>query len=473
MLGINLDRASSAPLSRQIHDHICRLILEAHLAAGDPLPSTRELARSLGVSRNTVTEAYEMLWAEGYVAARQGSRYRVEEGIRLGASTVDAEDRPRSPAPVAKKFRHDFRTGVPDLDRFPFLAWERIRRSVLETIKPGEITYGDTRGYGPLRLAIAKWLLRSRGVAADPENIFIASGATHAMSLAVETLCVNGGSFAVENPCHVGMSRLLRLKRIPFAPVRVDEYGMRVEDIDAEGLVGVHVTPSHQFPLGHVMSAGRRARLISLARERGFCVVEDDYDSEFRYGGRPLAPLVSLDADRVVYVGTFSKTLFPALRIGYAIVPGRFHAAWLRLRRYTDVQNPVVEQVMLAEFLDRGKMDMHVRKMTKLYGRKREALLEAVAAVFGSDAEILGDRAGLHLAVRVRGARFGRELKDCCRDRGVLIMPCARYAVYTSEFDDVLLLGYGGIEERDIRSGVAVLGEAIASRAGGKGDSAG
>lgn len=475
MLGLAITRHTPLTLSRQIHDQIAGLILAERLHGGDALPSTRGLAESLGVSRNTVNEAYEMLRAEGYIAGRPGAGFSVEEHITLKTSRTRPEAPPAKQPPTSPMtIRYDFRTGIPDVRRFPFAAWKRIQRDILETIKPGDMLYGSTQGYEPLREAIADWLLRSRGMRTDKEKIFITNGATRAISLAAELLCRDtrnthgtGAERAmiVENPSYLGITRLLRLKNIPYTLCAVDEHGMRTEEIEqeiahgAKPPAGVYVTPSHQFPLGCVLSAPRRAHLVDMARKHDFHIIEDDYDSEFRYGGAALSPLHSLDPERVVYAGTFSKTLFPALRVGFAVAPSALRRAWTELHRYTDVQYAIVEQATLHRFLEQRAMDRHIRSMTKLYGRKRAKLIAAIGESFGADAEVLGDGAGLHLALRLPGKRFGKEFRERCKKEGAHIMPCSRYMqdAEGTGHGDTLLLGYGNIDEERVAEGIRLL----------------
>ncbi len=461
LLGIAVDRDGGMTLARQIRAHIADLILGSHLRAGDPLPSTRELAASISVSRNTVNDAYEMLWAEGYIAGRQGSEFRVLDNIALDATVTPRKASIPPHAPLA--IRYDFRTGIPDVAHFPFAAWNRLQREVLETIKPGDMLYGSAQGYAPLRTAIAAWLLRSRGVRVDAENIFITSGATQAIGLAVETVCRRGQTILVENPSHLAVTRFMRLRNLRAATCDVDRHGMMIETIGRKKFAGIYITPSHQFPLGCVLSASRRARLIALARENDATIIEDDYDSEYRYGGGALTPLYCLDPERVIYIGTFSKTLFPALRIGFAIVPATLQQSWRELRRYTDVQNAIVEQVTLCRFLEQRRMDRHSKTMTKIYGRKRDAVVSAVTAEFGDRAEIMGDSAGLHLALRVPGRRFGTNFRERCRAEGMAIMPCSRYALVGDDYDDTLLIGYGNVEESRIAEGVRMLRKLVAA----------
>ncbi len=463
MLGIQVDRDSDMPLARQIHQQLCDLITGSRLRAGDALPSTRGLAAYLKVSRNTVSEAYAMLWAEGFIVGRQGSGFTVEKNLVLPRRTVGAGPLPDVPS---RPIRYDFRTGIPDLDRFPFRAWTRCQRNVLQTVRPRHMHYGDTGGYPPLRAAIADWLIRSRGMAVDPDAVHITAGATHALSLAVDATATARGSghFVVENPCHVGIVTMLGLKRVPFSWLPVDESGLRIDRLGRRSPTGVYVTPSHQFPLGHVLSAQRRTRLIAMARERNFYIIEDDYDSEFRYDGPVLTPLHSLDPDRVVYVGTFSKTLYPALRIGFAVVPPALRQAWNEFRRYTDVQNAVSDQVVLTRFLEERALDRHIKIMTKTYGKKRAALVTAVQARIGAAARILGDSAGLHLAVTLPGQTFDRAFADTARKDGLAVMPCSRYDLAGTDHADTLLLGYGNVQSDRIDDGILLLHDLIAGQ---------
>ncbi len=317
--------------------------------------------------------------------------------------------------------------------------------------------YGSPQGYEPLRREIAEWLLLVRGMEVPPENIFITSGATQAIHLAVETLRRSGMAFAVEDPCHWGVTRLLNLRGIPFHGVPVDEHGLQVDKLPDANIAGVYVTPSHQFPLGCVLAASRRSALAAVAGKRGFHIIEDDYDSDLRYVGQPLTPLWTLYPERVIYVGTFSKTVFPALRIGYAVMPPPLHAAWLEQRRYVDIQNPVTEQAVLAEFMHQGRLRRHLQTMTRLYGKKRQTLLAAVSAHFGEQAEILGDGAGLHLALRLRKRDFDDVFVRRCREAGLFLSTCAAYEVGTTQHRDTLLLGYGAIPEGAIGSGIEAL----------------
>ena len=344
MLGIKLDRNNSVPLRRQIYRTLKEAMMRGKLAAGETLPSTRELAHALGVSRNTVCEAYDMLVAEGYAESRQGAPTRVAEGLRL-----EAAEKPPVRLQTAKRiWKADFRTGQPELRLFPWFAFEQTLHRCAGKLPFAQLGYTGAKGLPELCVEISAWLYRSRGLEADPEDIFITAGATHALHITAALPEPAKRRVLVEDPCHSGILQTFLDEEYHVIPVSADEHGLITDGLGMHRAGVVYVTPSHQFPLGGILPASRRAALIRYARAHDALIVEDDYDSEFRYTGKPVAPLCAMDAQRAIYVGTFSKLLFPALRIGYAIVPRRLHDKWKQLRTHTDVQNPPFEQAALA-----------------------------------------------------------------------------------------------------------------------------
>jgi GntR family transcriptional regulator/MocR family aminotransferase len=243
----------------------------------------------------------------------------------------------------------------------------------------------------------------------------------------------------------------------PVYPVPVDEQGIQPEYLKEKNVAAIYITPSHQFPLGGILPAGRRAALIRFARENGTYIVEDDYDSEFRYFGEPVAPLRSMDSQCVIYVGTFSKSLFPALRIGFAVLPPVLHARWKYLRTHSDVQNPPFEQAALAEYLHSRKFDRHVQKMRRLYGERRKTLLSSLEEIFGQGWYPWGDAAGLHIALAFAGMRFDDGFMKKCIRAGIRIMPLEHHSICKGRHLDKLLLGYGHLEPDEIRNGILLL----------------
>ncbi|WP_310550017.1 MocR-like pyridoxine biosynthesis transcription factor PdxR [Paenibacillus glufosinatiresistens] len=468
MWDIELKPQSETGLSVQIFRSFRNRMLSGRIQAGEALPSTRELARSLGVSRNTVTEAYERLVAEGYAVTSQGAPTRVAEGLRTEPGREETEEEAQSKpadglpdcaAEAAAPLKWDFKTGQPDLTRFPWKSWTRALREAQGTLSPAGFGYGDPQGYGPLRTEIAGWLLRSRGIEADPADICITSGSTQALYLLAGILHKEGCPFALEDPSHPGIRTIMQLGGRPVHWMPVDDRGARVDTLEGKPLSAVYVTPSHQFPLGGILPASRRASLVRMAAEGSYYVIEDDYDSEFRYRGAPVSPLYEMDPSRVVYVGTFSKTMFPALRIGFALLPPSLKSRWLHRRTFLDVQSPLLEQAALALFLRERLLDRHVRRMRRIYGTKRQTLLTALETAFGDNVRAQGEASGLHTAVRFPEGTDAEALEAACRKEGIGVYALTRYAAVCGEADrNTLLLGYGHLEPEAIREGIAALG---------------
>jgi GntR family transcriptional regulator/MocR family aminotransferase len=425
-LPIELDAASGIPLHRQLYDGVRAAILDGRLGPGTRLPSTRALAEALGVSRSTITSSFAQLHSEGYLEATTGSGTFVsldlpdettgershhdgspsDASIRLstyGASLAEAG--PLEPPRVAGAI--DFRDGRPAFDAFPFAAW---RRCIAQSIGADGawLDYSaDPAGDPGLREAIAAYLRRARAVRARAQDVVIVSGSQQAIDIIARVLIGPGDVVALEEPGYLGAQRTFAANGADLRAIPVDADGIRVDLLagDAAQARLAYVTPSHQFPLGVVLSAERRRGLLAWAESAGAIVVEDDYDSAYRYEGRPIPALAGLDVSgRVVYVGTFSKTMFPALRIGYVVVPPALHGVVLAAKAFSDRQSPILEQRALATFIAEGSFERHLRRMRVLYRARRERLLAALARAFGDDAEVIGDRAGMHLVVRLRGA---------------------------------------------------------------------
>jgi GntR family transcriptional regulator/MocR family aminotransferase len=451
-----LDRSSSTSLALQLVSWFREAALEGYLAGGEGLPSTRALAAELGVSRNVVCEAYELLAAEGYIECSGGRRARVAPGLALGGA-FPRPGLPESPAaPAAPGSRIppscDFRTGLPDLRSIPRRAWARALLLAAEGSPDRDWLYGRPEGLPELRAEIAAYLFRARGMRVPPQRVFVTAGATQALHiLALVAARSDGRPAAVEDPCHLGMARTLRGVGLEVAPVEADEAGMLVErlrDADAS------------------LAAERRVAHLGWAREARAFVVEDDYDAEFRYSGPPVAPLWSLDPERVAYIGSFSKTLFPAIRIGFALVPPSLEGAWRDARTHADVQNPAIPQAALARLLADRSVDRHVARMRRLYARKRAILLAAIGASFGAAARVLGDASGLHVAVRVAALEADECLAERGEAKGLRLVPAERYAIVKGRFRDTLILGYGAAEPSRIAPGIEALAAFLSEEAG-------
>lgn len=460
-----LDRMSEEPIRRQIYNQLRAQILDGTLQEGEALVSTRQLAEELAVSRSTVVEAYDMLLAEGFLESRQGAQTLVASGV---AMQIVSESKPQKKATAKRTILADFTTGRPDLASFPRASWQRLLQQSMQSLSIADYGYTGPQGYLPLREEIAAWLARSRGISVPSEDLFITAGATHALHILADLLCSGGGRVILEDPCHKGLYDTLKAANCGIVPIPADDHGMQTDLLRGDEQASmIYVTPSHQFPLGGILPAARRAALVRYAREQGIYIVEDDYDSEFRYTGAPISPLYALDPQRVIYVGTFSKTMFPALRIGFALLPRELHASWSYLRTHNDVQNPVFDQAALATFLQSRALDRHIRSMKKRYASRRQALVYALETQFGQCCTVCGDAAGLHLAAQWHGVHFRDDFRVFCKSRGIVVRTMESHCIEKGKHRDQLVLGYGHLEPDEIETDVKLLANAIAEyRAG-------
>jgi GntR family transcriptional regulator/MocR family aminotransferase len=476
-LPIELDAASDVPLHRQLYDALRGAIVDGRITPGTRLPSTRALAETLGVSRSTITSSFAQLHSEGYLEATTGSGTFVSDdlpaegpperprrdvqgpgaSIRLstyGASLAEAGplEPPRVPGTI------DFRDGRPAFDAFPFAQWRRcIARSIGSD--GAWLDYSpDPAGDAGLREAIAAYLGRARAVRARAGDVVIVSGSQQAIDIIARVLIEPGDVVALEEPGYLGAQRTFAANGADLRPIPVDEDGVRIDllERDASNARLVYVTPSHQFPLGVVLSSERRRELLRWAEGAGAIVVEDDYDSAYRYEGRPIPALAGIDlSGRVLYVGTFSKTMFPALRIGYVVVPPALRCVVLAAKAFSDRQSPILEQRALASFIADGSFERHLRRMRVLYRERRAALLAALRRAIGHDATVIGDRAGMHLVVRLRGA--GPDFAERALRAGVALMSTGAHHL-RGGVPGEYIFGFAEHDEATIAEGIARLG---------------
>lgn len=411
---LHLDAESAEPLHRRLYFALRDAILAGRLAPGQRLPATRTLAATLGIARNTVLAAYDQLAAEGYVDGRPGAGTMVCAALADSPSPPDRPAAPHAPPRASALARRlaghrahspsdwlPFRPGVPALEEFPWDVWARLLRRRWR--KPGvALTLArDTGGLPELRAAVAAWLRDSRALRCTADQVLIVGGGQQALDLAARLLLDPGDVAAVEDPGFSGADAALIAAGATLAPVPVDAAGLRVDALP-ERARAVLVTPSRNFPLGVTLTLERRLALLAWARRAGAWVIEDDYDSEFRFDGRPVASLQGLDEDgRVVYLGTFSRALFPGLRLGYLVVPEALAATARGLRGLLDGSPSSVHQAALADFFNDGWFHGHLRTMRGLYAQRRGVLVEALGARFGDSLEITGADGGMHLSVAV------------------------------------------------------------------------
>jgi GntR family transcriptional regulator/MocR family aminotransferase len=442
--------------------------VDGRLPAGLRLPPTRALAVDLGVARGSVTTAYERLAAEGYLTAKAGSGTfvaAVATGNRPRRTAADPL-RPRAgwtltPLPASGEQpapRYDFRTGIPDAGLFPFDTWRRLLAAEVRLRANSPGTYAEASGHPALRAAIARYLGYARGVRATADDVVVTNGTQHALDLIARVLIKPGDVVAVEEPGYPPARRLFGSLGARVVGVPVDEQGLVVAALPGAARL-VYATPSHQFPLGRVLSPGRRRELLDWAGRRPAAIIEDDYDSEFRFSARPLEPLVSLDSNgRVLYAGTFSKSMLPTIRTGFVVVPPGLREAIVAARQLGDGYGQMAMQAALARFIDEGRLARHVRRARKVYASRHARIAAALAAIGGLD--VLPSAAGLHVtaltaadstAVVAEAARAGLAVDDL---RG-----------YSATAQTGFVFGFGAIDGSLIDEAMGVFAEILARHA--------
>lgn len=453
-----IDRQAATPLFRQVYAAISSAIVDGRLRAGARLPASRTMAEQLGLSRTVVVAAYEQLLAEGYATGRVGSGTYVAHDLpkRPGgrarpakASRTARYGAPRLAGKVDVTLQSDdrpFNLGRTLIDQRTADQWRRLSARALRAMPKSHLGYGDPRGSAELRSAIAAYLAGARGVRCDAEQIIVTSGTQHALDLVVRVLLPAGSEAWVEDPGYPLTREVLAAGGVVTRPVRVDAQGIDV----AAGIAAapraraVFVTPSHQFPTGVVLSMARRLELIAWASASGAWIVEDDYASEFRYGGRPLAALQGLDAgQRTLYIGTLNKALFPGLRAGYLVVPERLLPAFVTTRYLMDRQPPALQQEVLAEFIAEGHLSSHIRRMRTLYRGQRDRLVATLRRRAGDRLNIEPPDQGMHLVAYLRQDLSDTAVERAALEDGVVVRALSRLYVRARPRQG-LLLGFSG-----------------------------
>ena len=441
------------PLRAQLEDQLREAVRAGRLAPDAPLPSTRALARELGVSRGVVVEAYAQLAAEGYLVARQGAPTRVSVAASPAAGPPRAAEHARPP-------RFDFRPGGPDVALFPRSAWLASVRRALREAPDVRLDYGDPRGAPELREALARYLGRVRGVVAEPELVVVTSGMAQGMALFARALReARPRRIAMEDPSSAPGRAQLAANGLDVVPVPVDGDGLLVAALVQEPPVdAVMITPAHQFPLGVVLAPERRAALLDWAGRSGTILLEDDYDAEYRYDRQPVGAVQGLAPELVAYAGSVSKTLAPGLRLGWLLVPERLLDGVTAAKASDDLGTPVLEQLALADFLERGELDRHLRRTRPVYRARRDALVAALARQLPRCVPA-GVAAGLHLVVHLPEGTDEHAVVEAARARGVGLSGLAEHRMRPGP--PALLLGYGRITEPAIPAAVEALAEGV------------
>jgi GntR family transcriptional regulator / MocR family aminotransferase len=476
---VTLDRRKALPIHRQIYDGYREAILDGRLRPGQRLPSTRTLADDLGISRIPAVTAFAQLFAEGYLESRVGAGTFVSAALPdppLRRATREPVRAPRPgprvvpPSPLTPAIQPwlrvsgPFRLHQPALDAFPADLWARLVARHARRLSPRHMDYGDAMGLPALREALASHLRTFRSVSASADQIMIVSGSQQALALSARALLAPGDAAWLEDPGYPGARDALLVADARIVPVPVDEDGLDVAAgiARAEGARVAYVTPSHQYPLGVVMSASRRLLILDWARRRGSWLIEDDYDSEYRYDGPPLTSLQGLDRDaRVLYVGTFSKILFPALRVGYLVIPRDLVDRFRRLRNAMDIFPAPLLQAVLADLIGEGHFARHLRRMRALYAERRRALVAALDRELGDVAHVIGDHAGMHLVALLPQGADDQSIAVRAMRRGISAAPLS--SCYLGPVvRQGLVLGFGSARPGQMLEAVRKLRAAIA-----------
>ena len=449
---VSLSRGAGESLSAQLERQLREAVRDGRLRPGTPLPSTRALAAQLGISRGLVVGAYAQLGAEGYLLLRRNAPPRV---AGLSAPSAHSE-----PGPGDRVWRYNLRPDLPDFAAFPREEWLKSYRAALKRAPDRDLAYGDVRGAFVLRESLVSYLGRVRGVVGEPAHTFACAGFAQALGLIGGVLARSGRTrIGVEDPGHMMIRRLVARTGLEPVPIPVDRDGIDVAELTAEDPDAVLLTPAHQFPTGAVLAPARRAALLEWATRRGRLIVEDDYDAEFRYDRAPVGALQGLMPERVVYCGSASKTLAPTLRLGWIVAPSSLVLELVDQVLYTAMAPARLEQLAYADFLERGEVDRHLRRMRLRYRRRRDALVLSLEREL-PEVEIRGVAAGLYVAaVLPPGLDEARVLAEA-RERGIGLSGLSEHRVRT-QGEPTLLLGYAVLKEPAIRMAVKKLAEAV------------
>lgn len=492
-----IDRTvSSVPMHRQIYEKMRQAILSGELPAKSRIPSSRDLAAQLGVSRMTIVNAFDQLFAEGYLVGKIGAGTFVADALPedlLHTPTTKNEKKEvflrelnlsKKGKQMAQAFadvlcEHStsnfapFQNGVTALDSFPFDAWTkmsaRVQRKSLTAVEKND----ELAGYRPLREAIAAHLKTARGVICKPEQVIITSGAQQALSLIAAVFLEPGDEVWLEDPGYVSARNLFGFSGVKIVPVPVDEDGMNFPTTIIENRYPklIYVTPSHQYPLGVTMSVARRLSLLETARRAGAWIIEDDYDSEYRYGGHPLASLQGLDRDgRVLYVGTFSKTIFPSLKLGCLVVPPDLTEIFTSARILSGAHSPLVAQATLAEFITEGYFARHLRRMRTLYEKRQQILLEEVRRNLSGIVEMKSSNCGMHLIGWLPAELDETEISRKAALQNIRLQPISDSSINKYPRGG-LVFGYAAFDENQIKSGIEKLTKILAEMTADQKDS--
>lgn len=460
MLYLELDRTHERSFSKQIYAQIRENILYGKLCAGSVLPSTRYLSKELCVARNTILTAYDMLVSEGFAYSSPGSGFYISHGTANEALPIQISN---STAASLTDFSIPenmitFDSGLPALELFPRRKWNQAVTKAFNEAPASALGYDDPQGRPELRNVLCDYLERARGIRCHPDQIIITSGVKQGLSLIAKCLLNAKSEVWIENPSNENVKQIFSFYTEKITAFEVDEQGIQPNLFPADrSPTLIFVTPSHQFPMGGILPIQRRLELIRFAREAGCFLLEDDYDSEFNYSGLPSSTLFELDTERVIYAGTFSKVMFPSLRLGYLVAPMNLIPRIREEKRLADHHSNSIYQLALMRFIENGDLERHIRNMKKEYRNRHDNLLELLRAKFAERVKIYGGQAGMHVVAEFENITFTPERVRQLQESGIYVVPVEKHSLVKEKHQNQIILGYAQLANEEMGKGLEIL----------------
>lgn len=459
MLTFSLDSSGKKPLYNQLYEYIKSEIRSGRMEYNDKLPSKRKLSAYLNISQNTIQTAYDQLIEEGYIVAVPKKGFFVSPLDNILDLNLKSVVNSIEEIAAIDELEYDFSYHGVDHESFPFSIWRRLTKEAINEYDLDLLKPGSSQGSRELRISIAKYLRHSRGVNCSPEEIVISSGTESLFQILIQLLGQEY-VYGIENPGYEKLNLLFKSNNAKFKTIDIDAKGMKIEEIEKSGVDILCITPAHQFPSGGIMPVTRRIKILNWAYENeNRYIIEDDYDSEFKYSGKPIPALFGLDTyDRVIYMGSLSKSLSPSIRVSYMVLPEILLKKYREKLSFIVCPVPTIEQKVLQSFIEYGHFERHINRMRNIYKRKREVLVGELADYIGK-VDVLGADAGLHLLLRVNNGMSEEELVKKAFEVGVGVYGISKYYYDKSSLDSVstVLLGYAGMEDEDIRKAIGKL----------------
>lgn len=460
MLYLELDRTHKRSFTKQIYTQMQEKILSGELSAGSPLPSTRYLSKELCVARNTVLTAYDMLVSAGFAYSSPGSGFYVSPGITNEPLPIQIRDSSVATLTdlLIPQNMINFDSGLPSLDLFPRSKWNQAVTKAFKEAPISALGYDDPQGRTELRNVLCAYLRRTRGIRCHPDQIVITSGVKQGLSLIAKCLLNSQSEVWIENPSNENVKQIFSYHTDKIIPFEVDKDGIQPSLFPQDKKPAlIFVTPSHQFPMGGILPIQRRIELIQFAREANCYLLEDDYDSEFNYGGLPSSSLLELDMEHVIYAGTFSKVMFPSLRLGYLVAPWSLIPGIREWKRLADHHTNSINQLALMHFIESRTLERHIRTMKKVYRKRRDDLLGLLHTKFKEKVKIYGYQAGMHVVAEFENITFTPERIHQLYESGIYVVPVEKHSIVKGTHQNQIILGYAKLTNEEMEKGLEIL----------------